>query len=291
MGVGGIFPPLFFVYLRLSPILLGQEQITAIYWENGEFHSDPVCTDPVQNIPKFSNEIENFKRATHRGPIFCLEFWRSRLKFSSELQRRKKRTQPPPKENLLENFSGLKEKLFGPVVDTKPLIKPRKPYPPPKSFLCGPHFFCKEKFCTGAGRCTDLLRSAFLSWSCGARIRSKIPESTTSESTKDDSSEVWTPHSNRTEPNGIRSILKKGRTIKQTREILEQKQQGHPNKQRKSEDSNYLSTLQQKECGNRGWTESSTCHGLRMAEAYPKAKYISWLRHVIHNDVNSFNKR
>ena len=28
-------------------------------------------------------------------------------------QRRKKRTQPPPKENLLENFSGLKEKLPG----------------------------------------------------------------------------------------------------------------------------------------------------------------------------------
>ena len=35
------------------------------------------------------------------------------------LQRRKKRTQPPPKENLLENFSGLKEKLSRPVVDTK----------------------------------------------------------------------------------------------------------------------------------------------------------------------------
>ena len=32
-------------------------------------------------------------------------------------------------------------------------IKSGKPYPPPKSFLCGPHFFCKEKFCTGAGRC------------------------------------------------------------------------------------------------------------------------------------------
>ena len=74
--------------------------------------------------------------------------------FSSyEKQRRKKRTQPPPKEILLENFSGLKEKLSRPVVDTKTLQKPGKPYPPPKSFLCGPHFFYKEKFCTGAGRC------------------------------------------------------------------------------------------------------------------------------------------
>ena len=35
------------------------------------------------------------------------------------LQRRKKRTQPPPKEIFLENFSGLKEKLSRPVVDTK----------------------------------------------------------------------------------------------------------------------------------------------------------------------------
>ena len=33
----------------------------------------------------------------------------------------KKRTQPPPKEDLLENFSGLKEKLSRPVVDTKTL--------------------------------------------------------------------------------------------------------------------------------------------------------------------------
>ena len=69
-GVGGIFPffffcffvflrfsSLFFVFLRFSlffflflPTLLGQGQTTAIYWENGEFHSDPVCTDPVRNL-------------------------------------------------------------------------------------------------------------------------------------------------------------------------------------------------------------------------------------------------
>ena len=37
--------------------------------------------------------------------------------------------------------------------------------------------------------CTYLLGLAFLFWSCGARIRTKIPESTTRESTKDDLSE------------------------------------------------------------------------------------------------------
>ena len=62
-GVRGIFPffrfsafflcfsSLFLLLVRFSPVLLGQEQTTAIYWENGEFHSDPVCTDPVQNFP------------------------------------------------------------------------------------------------------------------------------------------------------------------------------------------------------------------------------------------------
>ena len=66
-GVGGIVPffsfffvflRFFFVFLRFSsfflvfwPILLEEGQTTAIYWENGEFHSDPVCTDPVRNFP------------------------------------------------------------------------------------------------------------------------------------------------------------------------------------------------------------------------------------------------
>ena len=31
----------------------GQGQTTAIYCKNGEFHSDPLCTDPVQNFPTF----------------------------------------------------------------------------------------------------------------------------------------------------------------------------------------------------------------------------------------------
>ena len=44
---------------------------------------------------------------------------------TNRTEKRKKRTQPPPKENHLENFSGLKEKLSRPVVDTnfKPYIK------------------------------------------------------------------------------------------------------------------------------------------------------------------------
>ena len=37
------------------------------------------------------------------------------------VQRRKKRTRPPLKENHLGNFSGRKEKLSRPVVDTKTL--------------------------------------------------------------------------------------------------------------------------------------------------------------------------
>ena len=37
-------------------------------------------------ILKFSSEIENFKRATHQGPIFCGKLWRSRLKISIEIE-------------------------------------------------------------------------------------------------------------------------------------------------------------------------------------------------------------
>ena len=52
------FFSVFFVFFRFSScffvflgFLRGQEQTTAIYWENGEFHSDPVCTEPVQDFP------------------------------------------------------------------------------------------------------------------------------------------------------------------------------------------------------------------------------------------------
>ena len=74
--------------------------------------------------------------------IWGLNLW---LNFGTVSQRRKKRTRPPPKENLLENFSGLKEELSRSVVDTNTLWKPGKPYLPPKSFLCGPHFFRQRK--------------------------------------------------------------------------------------------------------------------------------------------------
>ena len=45
----------------------------------------------IQDHPpglKFSNKIDNFKRATHQTPFFGGggEFWRSRLKLSSEIQ-------------------------------------------------------------------------------------------------------------------------------------------------------------------------------------------------------------
>ena len=60
-GVGGhctlfCFSSLFFrlssLFFFFLLILLGQGQTTAIYWKNGEFHSDPVCTDPVENFPR-----------------------------------------------------------------------------------------------------------------------------------------------------------------------------------------------------------------------------------------------
>ena len=63
MEVGVIFPffytlfPFFFThfspfsYAFFSSSPKGQGQTTAIYCKNGEFHSDPVCTDPVQNFP------------------------------------------------------------------------------------------------------------------------------------------------------------------------------------------------------------------------------------------------
>ena len=38
-----------FFFFALYPRTRGKK--TAIYWKNGEFHSDPVCTDPVENFP------------------------------------------------------------------------------------------------------------------------------------------------------------------------------------------------------------------------------------------------
>ena len=44
------FYAFFLFFLRVFPPFSpkGQRQTTAIYCKNGEFHSDPVCTDPVQ---------------------------------------------------------------------------------------------------------------------------------------------------------------------------------------------------------------------------------------------------
>ena len=72
-GIGVIFPflrifPLFLcifpLFLRIFPLFLrifllllkDNCQTTAIYCKNGEFHSDPVCTDPVQNFPDFDGK-------------------------------------------------------------------------------------------------------------------------------------------------------------------------------------------------------------------------------------------
>ena len=54
------FFSLFFAFLLFSAFLhspRGQRKTTAIYCKNGEFHSDPVCTDPVQNFLNFQNFI------------------------------------------------------------------------------------------------------------------------------------------------------------------------------------------------------------------------------------------
>ena len=49
------FSPLLFLHAFFSASPKGQGQTTAIYCKNGEFHSDPVCTDPVQNFPSKSH--------------------------------------------------------------------------------------------------------------------------------------------------------------------------------------------------------------------------------------------
>ena len=50
-GISSVFCFFFFAFL------LEQGQATAIYWKDGEFHSDAVCTDPVQNFPTESQGL------------------------------------------------------------------------------------------------------------------------------------------------------------------------------------------------------------------------------------------
>ena len=58
------FSPLF-THFSASP--KGQGQTTASYCKNGEFHSDPVCTDPVQNFP--TNQVWELFRGVGAGGL------------------------------------------------------------------------------------------------------------------------------------------------------------------------------------------------------------------------------
>ena len=50
----------------------GKGQTTAIYCKNGEFHSDPVCTDPVRNFPKCCGEKRVVSGNTASGNLDVL---------------------------------------------------------------------------------------------------------------------------------------------------------------------------------------------------------------------------
>ena len=66
------FFPFFYAFLCFS--LKGQGQTTAIYCKIGEFHSDPVCTDPVQNFPMsagFTEIAEATENDENRGNLEC----------------------------------------------------------------------------------------------------------------------------------------------------------------------------------------------------------------------------
>ena len=69
------------------------------------------------------------------------------------ISEKKKRTRPPPKENLLGNFSGLKEKLPGRWWIQKRYENQENHTYHRNLASVAPIFFGKEKFCTGAGRC------------------------------------------------------------------------------------------------------------------------------------------
>ena len=76
-------------------------------------------------------------------------------------QRREKHTPPPLKENHLENFSGLKEKLSRPVVESIDIkYKNQESHIYHRNLSSvAPIAFGKERFLTGAGRC---MRSALI---------------------------------------------------------------------------------------------------------------------------------
>ena len=69
------------------------------------------------------------------------------------MQRRKKRTRPPPKEDLLGNFSGLRGETFRAGGGYKNPNKNQENHIHHRNLSrVDPILFCKEQFCTGAGR-------------------------------------------------------------------------------------------------------------------------------------------
>ena len=79
------------------------------------------------------------------------------------MQRTKKRTLPPPKENLLESLFWPQKKTFQAGGRYSNPIKTKKAISTTEIFLCAPILFGKEKFLTGTGRC--MLSFSQLCWS------------------------------------------------------------------------------------------------------------------------------
>ena len=76
------------------------------------------------------------------GGQLCI-FWQFFV-FLGFRQRRKKRTRPPERKSFGELFCP-QRKTFQVGGGYKNPMKTKKPYLPPKSFLCGPHFFSAKK--------------------------------------------------------------------------------------------------------------------------------------------------
>ena len=93
--------------------------------------------------------VHLFPRANPYGPGQLLDF--QLLDLAAE-----KRTRPPPKENHLGNFSGLKENFPGRWWIQKPYKNQENHIHHRNLSSVDPIFFCNEKFCTGAGRCMPL---------------------------------------------------------------------------------------------------------------------------------------
>ena len=122
-GVGAIFPffyaffaflrifSLFFAFLHFSSLFSsspkGQGQTPAIYCKNGEFHSDPVCTDPVQNLVNFKILRKAKVTSSDRTVIGTDDLWGKMLRvlpFSREPHRQTKRQGPKRKVHEFRPF-------------------------------------------------------------------------------------------------------------------------------------------------------------------------------------------